>query len=150
MSERFDPHHEAQNAALVAFELEVVSAKVDRFGWKDLSSEMKQRLSDDWTSVLRSYPISEVKRGIGDCLDDNPRRCPNEHDVKSKIMKRRQSAMQRLPRQEQVSVPHSSPDGTRITPERMREIMDESKFDPTANGMLPHRMPGSKARSDDE
>lgn len=98
VKERFDPQQEAQNAAVVAFELEVVSTKVDRFGWRDLSERMKQRLIDDWTDVLRKYPIAEVRRGIGDCLKDNPKRCPNEHEVEAKVIKRRAEAMERLPR----------------------------------------------------
>lgn len=122
MSERFDPQQEAQNAAVVSFELEVTSAKVDRFGWRDLSPEMKQRLSDDWTSVLRAYPIAEVRRGIADCLDENPRRCPNEHEVKAKILKRRGQAMQRAA---PTPIPQQEEQGERVSPEKAAEILQE-------------------------
>ncbi len=122
LSERVSPQQEAQNAMAVNFELEVVSTKVDRFGWRDLSGAMKQRLGDDWTRVLRVFPVAEVRRGISDCLDDNPRRCPNEHEVRAKIIKRRGAAMQKAapaPQQQQAS---TSP---RLTPERAEEIMRE-------------------------
>lgn len=122
VSERFDPQQEAQNAAVVSFELEVTSAKVDRFGWRDLSPEMKQRLSDDWTNVLRAYPIAEVRRGIADCLDDNPRRCPNEHEVKAKIMKRRGQAIQRAA---PTPIHKQEEQGERVSPDRAAEILQE-------------------------
>lgn len=122
MSERFDPQQEAQNAAVVSFELEVTSAKVDRFGWRDLSPEMKQRLSDDWTAVLRAYPIAEVRRGIADCLDANPRRCPNEHEVKAKILKRRGEAMQRA---DPAPISQQEEQADRVTPEQRAAILKE-------------------------
>lgn len=122
VQERFDPQQEAQNAAVVGFELEVVSTKVDRFGWRDLSDQMKQRLTDDWTDVLRKYPIAEVRRGIGDWLKSNPRKCPNEHDVEACIMARRGAAMQSA-----VPSPAKDPEEPRerVSPDRAAEILKE-------------------------
>lgn len=99
VKERYDQQQEEQNAALVAFELDVVSQKTQRFGWHGMDERMKQRLTDDWTDVLRVYPIAEVRRGIADCLAEYPRTCPNEDAVKVKITARRSAAAQRLPRQ---------------------------------------------------
>lgn len=98
MSERCDPQQEAQNAALVAFELDAVSEKVSRFGWRDMDPRMKDRLTDDWVDVLRAFPIAEVRRGIGDCLDARPRDCPTEQAVKAAIMKRRGKAVDKTPK----------------------------------------------------
>lgn len=98
LNERCDQQQEAQNAALVAFELDAVSEKVSRFGWRDMDPRMKDRLTDDWVDVLRVFPIAEVKRGIGDCLDARPRDCPTEQAVKAAIMKRRGKAVDRTPK----------------------------------------------------
>ncbi len=126
MGERFGQQKEFENAALVSFELEVVSTKVDRFGWRDLSQDMKQRLSDDWTSALRDYPIAEVKRGISDCLDENPRRCPNEHEVKAKVIKRRGQAMAKAPKQPELIAKSEVTEGDKAErAEAARRIMKE-------------------------
>ena len=98
VSERCDQQQEAQNAALVAFELNIVSLKVGRFGWEQMDPAFKDRLSDDWVDVLRPFPIAEVKRGIGDCLDARPRDCPTEQAVKAAIMKRRGLAVNKTPK----------------------------------------------------
>ena len=107
VSERCDPPQEAQNAALVAFELDAVSEKVSRFGWRDMDPRMKDRLTDDWVDVLRAFPIAEVKRGIGDCLDARPRDCPTEQAVKAAIMKRRGKAVDRTPKPSPQQAPAS-------------------------------------------
>ena len=98
VNERCDPQQEAQNAALVAFELNIVSLKVGRFGWEQMDPAFKDRLSDDWVDVLRVFPIAEVKRGIGDCLEAFPRVCPTEQAVKAAIMKRRAKAVAKTPK----------------------------------------------------
>ena len=117
VSERCDPPQEAQNAALVAFELDAVSEKVSRFGWRDMDPRMKDRLTDDWVDVLRAFPIAEVKRGIGDCLDARPRDCPTEQAVKAAIMKRRGKAVDRTPKR----IPQQAP-----TSEEARDYKAES------------------------
>lgn len=98
VKEQFSPQEEAQNAALVSFELNIVSLKVSRFGWEQMDKGFKQRLSDDWTDVLRHFPIAEVRRGIGDCLTANERTCPTEQAVRAAIMARRAKAIARTPK----------------------------------------------------
>lgn len=108
----------------VNFELEVVSIKFGRYNWTNLPEKIKQRLLDDWTDVLRVFPVAEVRRGIRDCLEVKPDRCPNEHQVRAAIMKRRGKAAQKAapapaPQEQEAS---ASP---RLTPERAKEIMAE-------------------------
>ena len=105
VSERCDQQQEAQNAALISFELNIVSLKVGRFGWEQMDPAFKDRLSDDWVDVLRVFPIAEVKRGIGDCLEAFPRVCPTEQAVKAAIMKRRAKAVAKTPK----AIPQQAP-----------------------------------------
>lgn len=115
VSARCDPQQEAQNAALVAFELDAVSEKVSRFGWRDMDPRMKDRLTDDWVDVLREYPIAEVRRGISDCLDLQSR-CPTENEVKAAVMRRRRMALERTP-----AIPEPSEPLVQITDEERAE-----------------------------
>ena len=105
VNEQCSQQQEAQNAALVSFELNIVSLKVGRFGWEQMDPAFKSRLSDDWTDVLRPFPIAEVRRGIGDCLDAFPRACPTEQAVRAAIMKRRSDAVARTPKR----IPQQAP-----------------------------------------
>lgn len=94
MTERCGLQAAQENEALIAFELEVVSVKLDRFGWSALSQAMKDRLTADWVDVLGGYDAREVKRGIADCLSSKPK-TPNEYEVKAAIEAYRASAMRR-------------------------------------------------------
>lgn len=105
VKERFGSQQEEQNAALVAFELNIVSLKVGRFGWEQMDAGFKDRLTADWVSVLEDFPINEVRRGIGDCLEEFPRTCPTEHAVKAAIMARRSKAIRSAPKPPQPEPP---------------------------------------------
>lgn len=132
VSERLGRQADFENAALIAYELEVVSRKVDRFGWtaggkaltpyqKKAEDDIKQRLTDDWTAVLRPYRIDEVRRGISDCLERKPGKCPTEHEVKARIEARRRGAVD-------AAIPAPEPQEQlkeKLKWERMKQIMEE-------------------------
>lgn len=99
------------------FELEVVSTKVDRFGWHNLSPRVKDRLTQDWHDVLSDYPVREVRRAILDCLGENSKKCPNELDVKHKIEQRRQKALSLAPKEYKQPKKQNED-----TPEQKKEI----------------------------
>ena len=103
----------------MAFELDVVSQKVQRFGWGDMAKAMKDRLTEDWVSVLGEFPLAEVKRAIGDCLEVDPK-CPTEQAVKVAIQKRRAAAMQRASKPEP---PEPKPE--KVSPEAAQRIVEE-------------------------
>jgi len=94
VSERCGLEADQKNRTLLAFELEVVSVKLDRFGWSDLSQAMKDRLTADWVDVLSAYDVREVKRGIADCLSSKPK-MPTEYEVKAKVEAYRAAAFRR-------------------------------------------------------
>ena len=107
----------------MAFELDVVSQKVQRFGWGDMAKAMKDRLTEDWVSVLGEFPLAEVKRAIGDCLESDPKKCPTEQAVKVAIQKRRAAAMQRVSKTEP---PEPKPE--KVSPEAAQRIVEEAGF----------------------
>lgn len=116
VSERCDPQKVLENAALVAFELEKIGARMI-FGWAMMDQTedgkaLKQGMSQDWVDVLGDFPVAEVKRAIGDCLTSNPKQAPHEHAVKAAINARRGKAMASAPR---ISKPTPEPQKTEIT-----------------------------------
>ena len=114
VSERSGLEAAQKNRTLLAFELEVVSVKLDRFGWSGLSQAMKDRLTADWVDVLGAYDVREVKRAIADCLSSKPK-MPTEYEVKSKVEAYRGDAVRR-------AVPDVSPE-----PEQPRVVDADMK-----------------------
>ena len=107
-----------QNQALIAFELEVASVKLDRFGWSGLSQAMKDRLTEDWVDVLSMYDVKEVKRGIGECLSSRPK-TPTEYEVKAAIEAYRAAAIRRA-----APDPMPEPERVEATPESRARVAE--------------------------
>lgn len=112
VSARCEPQKVLENAALVAFELEKIGARMI-FGWAMMEQTedgkaLKQGMSQDWVDTLGDFPIAEVKRAIGDCLTDAPKQAPHEHAVKAAINARRGKAMATAPRISKQSEPEPS------------------------------------------
>lgn len=75
---------------MVAVELEVMAKKMDRFGWdRDRGSAAHDRLITDWMDTLQDYPLDEVKAACRAWVLGNPRRMPNEGDIRNEILKAR-------------------------------------------------------------
>lgn len=77
----------AQHQAMIAFELEVLAKKTDRFGWeRDRNSPAHDRLVMDWISALQDYPLDEVRAACKAAVLADPKNMPNEGHIVSKIM----------------------------------------------------------------
>lgn len=84
-SRAFDKHR-----ATVAFELEVLAKKVDRFGWdRDRDTPAQDRLITDWMDALADFTLEEVKAACKQAILDNPNKCPNEGHVKRIVLNNR-------------------------------------------------------------
>ena len=89
----------AEHRALVAFELEVLSKKVDRFGWdRDRGSASHDRLLMDWMDALQDYPLAEVQAACRAAVEANPNKMPNEGHVKAQIIAARAKVLAALPK----------------------------------------------------
>lgn len=75
--------------ALVAVEMEVLAVKVDRFGWNRMSDAMKDRLISGRMNVLQDFHLGEIQDACAKSLGANPRKCPNEIEIKGLIDKAR-------------------------------------------------------------
>jgi hypothetical protein len=92
LSKSLDSPDLDKHRALVAFELEVLSKKVDRFGWdRDRNTPAQDRQLVDWMDALQDYQLDEVQRACKIAIEDNPNKCPNEGHIKAIILRNRGS-----------------------------------------------------------
>lgn len=72
---------------MVAFELEVLAKKTDRFGWeRDRGTPAHDRLMMDWMDTLQDFPLTEVQAACKAAVIANPKSTPNEGHVFAQIM----------------------------------------------------------------
>jgi hypothetical protein len=91
----------AQHKAMVAVELEVMAKKMDRFGWdRDRGTMAHDRMVEDWMDVLCDYPLPEVKQACREWVEKNPRKMPNEGDIRALIIAARGAFLRKNPRLE--------------------------------------------------
>ena len=115
---------------MVAVELEVMAKKMDRFGWdRDRGSMAHDRLIADWMDALQDYPLNEVRAACRAWVQDNPRRMPNEGDIRGKILAARSKHVAALPMPDERQAPRD-----RLSAERAAEIMAEAGFKPKTFG----------------
>ena len=85
-----------RHRAMVAVELEVMAKKMDRFGWeRDRGSAAHDRLIVDWMNALQDYPLAEVQEACRAWVLSNPRKMPNEGDIRGVISSHRREAVAR-------------------------------------------------------
>jgi len=84
--------------------LEVASAKIDRFGWGQMSQHVKDALCADWCDRLSQYTLEEVQQGIADFFAANKGkvRSINEFQVEEQISIRHRAITARLAQQDKI------------------------------------------------
>lgn len=101
----------AAHRATVAFELEVLAKKVDRFGWdRDRGTPAQDRQLVDWMDALHDYPLDEVKAACKLAIQENPNRCPNEGHIKAIILRERGKLVAAQPKPQPQAPARSEPD----------------------------------------
>jgi hypothetical protein len=94
----------------VAFELEVLSKKVDRFGWdRDRGTPAQDRQLMDWMDALHDFPLKEVKSACQMAIQENPNKCPNEGHIKAIIVRERGKIVAALPKPVVADEPREEP-----------------------------------------
>ena len=114
---------------MVGVELEVMAKKMDRFGWeRDRGSMAHDRIVTDWMDALQDFPLDEVQAACRAWVQDNPRRMPNEGDIRGKVMAARAKHVAALPKLQ------PEPQRERATPEQAAAILAEAGFKPKTFG----------------
>ena len=109
---------------MVAFELEAASAKIDRFGWSQMSDALKDRLLMDWMDCLHDFHLHEIKAALAVLLGTNPKAATNEQMVKAQILKHRARKISALPKAPEEPA-RKEP---RVTAEQAAEIVRGFQF----------------------
>lgn len=118
-----------KHQAMIALELEVMAKKMDRFGWeRDRGTLAHDRLMKDWITALQDFPLSEVQAACRAWVEAEPRRMPNEGDIRGKVMAARAKRVSALPKPEPVEIRE------RATPEQAAAILAEAGFRPKTFG----------------
>lgn len=110
-----------------------MAKKMDRFGWeRDRGSMVHDRIVTDWMDALQDFPLDEVKSACRAWVAKNPRRMPNEGDIRLEVMALRAEAA----RAYQAARPRPSfePMPERVTKEQAEAIMREAGFLPKRFG----------------
>jgi len=109
---------------MVAFELEVMAKKLDRFGWdRDRGSAAHDRFVTDWMDALQDFPLAEVKAACVAWIRDNPRRMANEGDIRAKIICARAAHIAGLPKPREPD-----PFAHKVSKEAAAEILRQAGF----------------------
>lgn len=118
---------------MVAFELEVLAKKLDRFGWeRDRQTAAHDRLVMDWMLALQDYPLAEVQAACRAWVAENPRKMPNEGDILAQINVARARHVAALPRRVEE-------------PQRPQPVSKEASLEILSQyGFAPRRMGGSE------
>jgi hypothetical protein len=82
----------------LGIELQVASAKVDRFGWDRMPPELRTRLRQDWMDALQDFALGEVQAACRQALGDNPRDAVNEQKIKALIIADRARRLAAIPK----------------------------------------------------
>jgi hypothetical protein len=115
--------------AMLALELEVLSKKVDRFGWdRDRNSPSHDRLVIDWMDALHDFPLDEVRAACRAFVAKNPGKMPNEGHILAMIDGAR---IEFLRERARISPPAPEPPSPApVSKEAAREILDRAGFTP--------------------
>ena len=95
--------------------------KLDRFGWAQMSSAMKDRLTLDWCDVLSPYRLEEVKVACAAIMARRPKDATNEKQVEVEIKSARAKAFKFYTEAPDTYIPCENP----ITPEAHAKLMEE-------------------------
>ena len=116
-----------KHLSLISFELEVVSTKIDRFGWGQMSKDMKDRLTADWVDILGDFRLAEVREACSALMGSKPKDATNECMVKVQILASRAIELQSLQPEPE---PKPDPNYNRATYEQKEAIMQDVGFRP--------------------
>lgn len=118
----------AKHRAMVAFELEVIAKKLDRYGWeRDRNTPAHDRLLTDWMDALCDFPLEEVRAACRAWVLDNPRKVPNEGDIHRQVMEARRRVVASLPKPNEPELVVVSAAQRARAAEIVREIFKEKQ-----------------------
>jgi hypothetical protein len=87
-----------RHKAFLGLELEVLSRKLDRFGWDSMDPAIRTRLRADWMNALADFTIDEVQAACRVALRNKAKDALNEETIVGIIQSNRARIVAALPK----------------------------------------------------
>jgi uncharacterized protein (DUF1778 family) len=87
-----------RHKAALGLELEVLSRKLDRFGWDSMDGMIRTRLRADWMNALADFTIDEVQDACREALRNKAKDALNEETIVGLIQAKRSRIVAALPK----------------------------------------------------
>jgi hypothetical protein len=98
LTKSLPPHVLERHKAHLGLELEVLSRKLDRFGWDSMDPAIRTRLRADWMSALADFTIDEVQEACRIALRNKAKDALNEETIVGIIQSNRARIVAALPK----------------------------------------------------
>lgn len=98
MTKSLPPHELERHRAALGLELEVMSRKLDRFGWDQMDPTIRTRLRADWADALADFTIDEVQAACREALGGKPAEAMNEERIAGIVQRNRGRVVASLPK----------------------------------------------------
>ena len=85
-------HELDEHRAKIGMFCEVTYRKHDKFGWDQMDSAIRTMIRKDWMDALAPYPLSEIDAARKEATIRNPRKVPNEGDIRALIIEARKAS----------------------------------------------------------
>jgi uncharacterized protein (DUF1778 family) len=87
-----------RHKAALGLELEVLSRKLDRFGWDSMDGMIRTRLRADWMNALADFTIEEVQDACREALRNKAKDALNEETIVGLVQAKRARIVASLPK----------------------------------------------------
>jgi hypothetical protein len=87
-----------RHKAYLGLELEVLSRKLDRFGWDSMDPAIRTRLRADWMNALADFTLDEVQAACRVALRNKAKDALNEETIVGIIQSNRARIVAALPK----------------------------------------------------
>ncbi|KZY51014.1 hypothetical protein A3734_06540 [Sulfitobacter sp. HI0054] len=88
--------------------MEAMMVKHDKFGWDRLDAPLRKMIRMDWMDALQDYPLDEVRAACRQHTIEQPRKVPNEGDIKAIILRNRAKVVAALPKPVEPAKPRAT------------------------------------------
>ena len=121
LTKSLPPHALERHKAALGLELEVLSRKLDRFGWDTMDGAIRTRLRADWMNALADFTVEEVQDACRDALRGKAKDALNEEAIAEIIQAKRARIVATLPKPDDGYQPRT--DKTEEERKRMAEMV---------------------------
>ena len=98
MTKSLPPPALERHKAFLGLELEVLSRKLDRFGWDSMDPAIRTRLRADWMNALADFTLDEVQAACRVALRNKAKNALNEETIVGIIQRNRARIVAALPK----------------------------------------------------